>query len=166
MKKTFVKKHFQKLLLEKEANRVVSNHKIKTIGIISTDEISKWIDVKKDVNSAFEIENTKIYSYRTYSKKNKKSIEHFSEKGFGWKGQVKDPNLKAFLNEPFDLLIGYFNKNHLYTELAVLHSKAKFKAGISKVNQQLYDIEIAEFPKNTARFLQELKRYLQILNKL
>ena len=54
----------------------------------------------------------------------------------------------------------------MYTELAVLHSNAKFKAGISKVNQQLYDIEINEYPKNTVRFLTELKRYLEILNKI
>lgn len=166
MKKTFVNKRFQKLLLEKEAGREISHDSIKTIGIISTDEISKWIDVKKDVEAVFEIEAIQQFSFRPYSKKNKESSAHFSEKSFGWKAQVKDAKLKSFLDEPFDLLIGYFNKNHLYTELAVLQSNAKFKAGISKVNQQLYDIEISEYPKNTIRFLEELKRYLKILNKL
>ncbi len=154
------------MLLEKEAARVVSSNKIKSIGIISTDEISKWIDVKEEVNRIFEIDNAKIFSYRVQNKKNPTSSIHFSEKSFGWKAQVKDQKLKAFLNEPFDLLIGYFNKKNLYAELAVLQSSATFKAGISKVNQQLYDIEIAEYPKNTERFLLELKKYLEILKKI
>ena len=54
----------------------------------------------------------------------------------------------------------------MYLENAVLHSKAKFKVGISKVNQELYDIEIATSPKNIKEFLSELKRYLKILKKM
>lgn len=154
------------MLLEKEANREISQNTIKSIGIISTDEISKWLDIKSEVDNVFTGLETKIISFRPYNKKNGASSLHFSEKCFGWKGQVKNPNLKQFLDEPFDLLIGYFNKKNLYTELAVLHSNASFKAGFTKVNQQLYDIEIKEYPKNTERFFTELKKYLTILDKL
>ena len=66
---------------------------------------------------------------------------------------IHQPNFKSFIEEPFDLLIGYFNKKNLYLENAVLQSKATFKVGISKVNQQLYDIEIAEVPSKTDKFL-------------
>jgi len=165
LKKSFVNRRFQKLLLEKEANRIVYSGKIKTIGIISSDEISRWIDIKKEVDSIYNTD-AKIFSFLSSTKNKPENTLHFSEKSFGWKGQVKEASLKTFLEEPFDLLIGYFNKKNLYTELAVLHSNAKFKAGISKVNQQLYDIEINEYPKNTVRFLTELKRYLEILNKI
>lgn len=165
MKKSFVNRRFQKLLLEKEANRIVDSGKIKTIGIISSDEISRWIDIKKEVDSIYNTD-AKIFSFLSSTKNKSENTLHFSEKSFGWKGQVKETSLKTFLEEPFDLLVGYFNKKNLYTELAVLHSNAKFKAGISKVNQQLYDIEINEYPKNTVRFLTELKRYLEILNKI
>jgi hypothetical protein len=64
------------------------------------------------------------------------------------------------------LLIGYFSKKNWYLENAVLRSNATFKVGISKVNQQLYDIEIAEVPIKTDKFLLELKKYLKILKKL
>lgn len=154
------------MLNESEANRKVCNNTIKNIGIISFDEITKWIDVKSEVERIFENCAVEIYNFRPHSKKNMPSKIHFSEKTFGWKAQVKDVNFKQFLENPFDLLIGYFNKNNLYTELAVLNSKATFKAGISKVNQKLYDIEIKEYPKNTERFLLELKKYLTILNKI
>ena len=166
MKRVFVNKRFQKLLLEKEANRTVSHQKIKTVGVISSEEISKWIDISKEIKSIFDIDDVKVYSFKPASQKTEQKAHFFSEKSFGWQAQVKDAKLKAFLNEPFDLLIGYFNKNSLYTELAVLQSNASFKAGISKVNQHLYDLEIAEFPKNIDRFLEELKKYLQILQKL
>lgn len=166
MKRVFVNKRFQKLLEEKEANRKVSNQKIKTIGVISSEEISKWMDISKEIKTIFNVEDVNVFSFKSTSQKTVQKANFFSEKSFGWKGQVKDAKLKAFLNEPFDLLIGYFNKNSLYTELAVLQSNASFKAGISKVNQQLYDLEIAEYPKNVDRFLEELKKYLQILQKL
>ena len=165
MKKSFVNRRFQKSLLEKESNRIVDSSKIKTIGIISLDEISRWIDIKKEVDSIYNTD-AKIFSFLSSTKNKPENTLHFSEKSFCWKGQVKEASLQTFLEEPFDLLIGYFNKKNLYTELAVLHSNAKFKAGISKVNQQLYDIEINEYPKNTVRFLTELKRYLEILNKI
>lgn len=166
MKKIFVNKRYNKLLQEAEANRQVNIDKIKTIGIISTDEISKCINIKEETDIIFDFTSSKIISFKDQIKKGESSTLHFSDKSFGWKGQVKDPNLKSFLDKPFDLLIGYFNKPNLYTELAVLHSKAKFKTGISKVNQSLYELEINEIPKNTERFLVELKKYLQILNKL
>lgn len=166
MKRIFVNRRFQKLVLEKEANRTISEHKIKTIGVISSEDISKWIDISKEIKNVFEVDEVRVFSFKPASQKTTQKFHFFSEKSFGWQGQVKDTKLKEFLNEPFDLLIGYFNKNSLYTELAVLQSNARFKAGISKVNQQLYDLEIAEYPKNIGRFLEELKKYLQILQKL
>jgi hypothetical protein len=152
--------------LEKESNRVISQKEIKTVGILTTDEISHWVNVKDEVEKLLNLRNAKIYSYRPYKKNNEISYKHFSEKDFSWNGNISQPNFKSFIDEPFDLLIGYFNKKNLYLENAVLQSNATFKAGISKVNQQLYDIEIAEVPIKTDRFLLELKRYLKILQKI
>ncbi len=166
MKKTFIKKNFKKLLLEKEESRIITDDEIKSVGIISVDEISNFIDLKKEVEQILNIQNVKIYNYRPHSRKNSVSFKHFSEKDFNWKGEIKQPNFKIFIDQPFDLLIAYFNKNNLYVENAVLRSKANFKVGFSNVNQALYDIEIAAYPKNTNEFLLELKKYLIILKKL
>ncbi len=165
-KKHFIKKQFQKTLSEKEKNRVVSQKEIKTVGILTTEEISNWVNVKEEVEKLLNVRNVKIYSYRPYKKRNEISYKHFSEKDFSWNGNVNQPNFKSFIDEPFDLLIGYFNKKNLYLENAVLHSKSSFKVGISKVNQQLYDMEIAEVPIKTEKFFLELKRYLIILKKM
>jgi hypothetical protein len=166
LKEYFIKKSFRKLLISSELNRVVSQNEIYTVGIIVDVEISNEIDIQKEVEVYLNLHNAKIYSFKTYHKKNKVSYKYFSERDFGWRGQVTNPNFKSFIEQPFDLLIGYFNNNNLYLEHAVLHSNAKFKAGISNVNQELYDIEIAANPKNSKEFLLELKRYLKILGKL
>ncbi|PQJ81362.1 DUF6913 domain-containing protein [Polaribacter glomeratus] len=165
-KKYFLRKQFQKKLVENEVHRTVSQKVIKTVGIITTDEISNWVNVKEEVEKILNLRNVKIYSFRTHQNYHNISFKHFSEKDFNWQGNIFKPSFKSFIDEPFDLLIGYFNKNNLYLESAVLESNALFKVGISDVNQELYDIEIAETPIKTERFFFELKKYLTILRKL
>lgn len=167
-KRYFLKRQFKKLLLEKENNRIVSQKEIKTVGILTTDEISNWANLQEEVGKLLNIRNPKIYSFKSHRKQHQQELsnKHFSERDFGWNGNINQPNFKTFIEEPFDLLIGYFNKDNLYLENAVLHSKATFKVGISKVNQQLYDIEIAEVFRKPNKFLLELKKYLKILKKI
>jgi hypothetical protein len=162
-KKYFLRRQFQKKLIENAVHRTVSQKEIKTVGIITTDEISKWVNVKEEVEKILNLKNVKIYSFRP---QNKNSNKYFSEKDFNWQGNICKTDFKSFIDEPFDLLIGYFNKNNLFLESSVLQSNALFKVGISDVNQELYDIEIAETPIKTERFFLELKKYLTILRKL
>ena len=165
-KKYFLRKQFKKRLIENEIHRVVSQNKIKTVGIITIDEISSWINVREEVENILNIKDVKVYSFKTQKKYYNEAFDHFSEQDFNWKGIIYQQNFKDFIEEPFDLLIGYFSKNNIYIESAVLQSKALFKVGISGVNQQLYDIEIAETPSKTDSFFLELKKYLTMLKKL
>ena len=63
-KRFFLKRHFKKVLLEKGNNRVVSQKEIKTVGIITTEEISNWVNVKEEVEKLLNVRNVKIYSFR------------------------------------------------------------------------------------------------------
>ena len=94
------------------------------------------------------------------------SYEYFSEKDINWKGESVAPSFASFLEQPFDLLIGFYATNNLYLEHATLQSKATFKAGFSKVNPSLYEIEISENIDNITGFCKELKKYLVLLKKL
>lgn len=165
IKKYFIKKHFQKLLLQKAIERTVCQKEIKTVGIITTDAIFGGFNLLEEVEKTLNIKNAKMYSLRV-NKKQPVLETHFSEKDFDWKGAIIQPKFKSFIDEPFDLLIGFFNTENLYLESAVLQSNAAFKVGFSDVNQQLYDIEIAETENRTATFLEELKKYLLLLKKL
>ena len=166
LKQSSIKRNFNNLLLEKEAEKNISQDEILSVGIICDNEISGCIDVKKSVENILKPRNTKIYSFREYNRKDELSYHHFCEKDFNWKGAVIQPNFKVFIDHPFDLLIGYFNKPNLFLENAVLRSEAQFKAGFSGVNQNLYDIEVNEIPNKIESFLEELKRYLAILGKI
>lgn len=166
LKKAFIKKRFSKLLKVKEESRVVCNEEVYTIGIIASGEITKWLNIQDNVESILGLGNIRIYNYRPYSKMDVPSYKFFTEKDFNWKGEPKKQAFKAFIEEPHDLLIGYFNKNNLYLENAVLRSNARFKVGFANVNSSLYDMEISEFPTKIESFLSELKKYLIVLNKL
>jgi len=153
-------------LIENEKSRVVSLNEIKTVGVITSQSILKWTNIQEEVEKILKLENVKFFSFLDVDKKYKSPLNHFSDKSFNWQGNIQQTELLEFLEEPFDMLIGYFNVKNIFIESAVLHSKATFKVGISGVNQQLYDIEIAEIPSNIDSFLIELKKYLILLNKI
>lgn len=153
-------------MIEKEKSRVVSQKEIKTVGVITSQSISKWTNIQKEVEKILGVENVSFFSFLDVDKQFKSSRNHFSEKSFNWQGDIQQLELSNFLEEPFDLLIGYFNKKNIFIESPVLQSKATFKVGISEVNQKLYEIEIAAIPSNIHNFLTELKKYLVLLNKM
>ena len=165
-KENILKKKFDKSLSKLTENRIFFEKEIHIIGILTTEDIASKIDVQSEVEKIFNIKNSKIYSYRAYDKLDELSYKHFSENDINWKGEFTDASFLSFLDEPFDLLIGYFNTNNLYLETAVLQSKASFKVGFSNVNTNLYQIEIAEKITNIKQYTLELKKYLQILKKI
>ena len=71
-----------------------------------------------------------------------------------------------FVNEPFDLLINYYDTDSLPLMLVTLKSKAKFKAGFSMVDMRLNHFMVNADATNHKQFMEELIRYLQILNKI
>ena len=165
-RKNYFKKQFQKQLIEADEKRVVSDKEIKTVGILTTELFFNTIELKEEVERVLNLRNAKIYCYRPYKKSNTISYKHFSEKDFNWKGKVIQPNFNSFIEEPFDLLIGFFDKSNLFLESAVLQSKSTFKVGIAEVNQMLYDIEIKSNPYKVEEFLTELKKYLILIEKI
>lgn len=166
LKKSRLKKKFDKTLLNLDDNRIVSTKEILSIGILTTESVLSKIDLQSEIETVLGLRNSKIYSFKKFDKSNKVSFKFFSEKDLNWKGEFIEPTFQGFLDEPFDLLIGYFNSNHLYLEKAILESKSGFKAGFSGVNSKLYELEISTELENIEQFSTELKKYLQILKKL
>lgn len=145
---------------------MVSDKEIITVGVIASQKIANFIDIKQEIEKTLGDENVKVVTFLDYDKKNHQFQNFFSYKDVDWNGAFQQAALRDFLSEPLDLLIGYFDINNIFMELAVLKSKATFKVGFSGVNQQLYDMEIAEIPTNIDNFLSELKKYLIILKKI
>ncbi|WP_258848498.1 DUF6913 domain-containing protein [Polaribacter sp. WD7] len=166
LKEKKIRKTISKLSKKNEENRVVSQDKIKSIGILTTDKVSSQLELQSEIESTLGVRNTKIYSFRRFNKTEEISYRHFSEKDVNWKGEFHQQNFKSFLEQPFDLLIAYFDDKHLYLELATLQSRASFKVGFSQVNYKLFDIDFSLETIDIQQFSSELKKYLSILNKL
>jgi len=162
-----IKEYFLQKALKhssKEDRGVMLAKTIKRVGILTLKELNDEYDFKEKVKRVFpEYRSVNCYSYRDFNKTDEKSFTCFSEKDFDWRGEIKDNSLQSFVNESFDVLICYFDSNHVFLESLVQQSKAHFKIGFSNINQSLFDLEISESIKNVDSFNLELKKYLQIL---
>ena len=147
-------------------DRVTSNQKIHSVGILTEDVLFNERELQDLVIEKFALRNPKVYSFRKYSKDNESSYKHFSENDFNWKGAIVDTSLKSFLEESFDLLLCFYSKKNPYLEYVTLLSAAHFKVGFAEVNEHLFDLEISVKPDQIDDFFGEAKKYLSILAKL
>ncbi len=167
-----IKEHFiahryaSKVLEEQQYRAPSSKKKIASVAILTHDDFFYRSDLQELVNSELDLRNSRIYSFRDFEKAAEVSYKHFSESDFNWKGEITDTSLQSFLEEPFDLLINYYDAPHCYLEYATALSQATFKVGFSNVNGKLFDLEVQEKASNVTAFLQETKKYLLALNKL
>ncbi|WP_053977581.1 DUF6913 domain-containing protein [Mangrovimonas xylaniphaga] len=87
-------------------------------------------------------------------------------KDFGWKGAIKNGDLKAFLDTDFDALISYYKEDRMELNIITAQSKARFKVGLSGIDDRLYDLILDVHPKEFSLFKRELHKYLTVLNKI
>jgi hypothetical protein len=153
------------------ANRDISNRnkKINNIGFLVdasmniTDEallsFSKLVQLKeKDIQIFKFLENKKkIPSLQ---------VNEVSVKDFNWLGKLKNKNASQFLDTTFDVIIGILPEESLYLNWMMSASKANFKVGFKNAKEDLFDLIIQVDPSHLDVFKTELKKYLQVLNKL
>ncbi|TVZ55422.1 hypothetical protein OD91_0670 [Lutibacter sp. Hel_I_33_5] len=157
---------YQKLLEQKLKDKTSYTKEIKSVGILTTDEISSDYNLQFHIEKILNVRNSKIYSFRKHDKDNPESYKHFSDQEISKSGKILDVSFKSFIEHPFDLLICFFDKKNVFLEYTALLSEAQFKAGIANVNKELYDLQVICKSDNIEDFTVELKKYLQILNRL
>lgn len=161
------KKYLNELLLERKVN--VNNNKVKSLGVIlNFDEIEDF-NVFNVLASRLKVHANKIkvIAYTTDLKSHGNSWDAcFNLKDFGWKGEIKNVELQAFLNEPFDVLISYYTQEHLELKLLTALSKSQFKIGILQSETRLNDLIIKTGMKDIDVFSDEVVKYLTVLNKI
>ena len=156
-------------------NRIIKefNTKVASIGVVfNTDEINEIPDFN-GLAQALGIEKEKVeviaFKYRVEEKeKEKESLFNptFSSKQIGWRGVIKDQTLQQFLNKEFDILISYYKKDVTALKLITVASKAKLKVGVLETDERINDIIIKTEINNFSTFTSEIKKYLNILNKI
>ncbi len=166
-KEKSIQKYVNKLLVTRKA--AVNSNKVKTIAVLLSASEFHEFEVFKVYFKALGLNSPKhkIIAFTLDDKlEHNKWNTHYSPKDFGWKGKIKNIDLESFINEPYDVLICYYKKEILQLNLITAASKANLKVGISRNDERLYDLIIDVALKDINIFKQELKKYLNILNKL
>ena len=166
-KENFLFKKYQKELQQLVTYKTPNDKKIHSVAILTTERLSYDLNLIEIIKEELpSVRNVHLYSFRDFKKSDEKTYKHFTERDIDWRGRVKDPSFESFLENPFDLLIAFFDQKQLYLEYAALQSKATFKIGFNNVNNQLFDIVIDEKPNNLDSFAKTMKKYLDLLGKI
>jgi len=90
----------------------------------------------------------------------------FGWKDISWSGAILKQDITTFSDQPFDLLVSYYDVEKTPLMLVTQQSKAAFKAGFSTIDKRLNHLTITTVAENHAVFVTELFRYLKILQKI
>ena len=142
---------------------------ITSVGIIFDESYfyEKEALVQELIQNGIAENDIKILVYKDKIKKNETfDYPVFSHKDLSWRGAVDKKEVKEFVKQPFDLLINYYDTEKVALLLVSHLSKASFKVGFAAVDKRLNHFMINTNAENYKVFMDELFKYLKILNKI
>ena len=148
---------------------IASDKKIKTVGIIFDESYFYEREelVQELISNGIEEKDIKFIVFKDKIKKNEVfDFPVFSFKDLTWIATISNPKINEFVKEPFDLLINYYDTEKTALLLASHLSKANFKVGFSLIDNRLNHFMINTNAENYKIFMDELFKYLKILNKI
>jgi len=159
---------FNKKIKELIDNANISNSKKVKNVLILLDTINDKDIVLNNLknNLGIDVNNIKLVVFQEKIAKGNVDKNRFSPKDFGWFGKLRSEALKSILTKKYDLLINYSKVDNLYNNLLLLHCEVDFRVGFAIFDNRLYDLLIDCKPENLSLFNKELKKYLEILNKI
>ena len=167
IKEFFLKKVVNKGLLGYKLQD--SEDKIKSIGILvdESDISSKDLVIKQLQSYNLDVETIEVLVFKDKIKAKEVLQEPFySLKDISLTGKVAKPSVQKFIEEPFDLLINFYDEPKASLNMIAKKSNAKFKVGFSSVDKRINHLIIHSEVESLKEFIAELIKYLQILNKI
>lgn len=167
----FLKKFLLKRKLKKALHSIsddFSTAKIKTVGLIVDETyFGGKNDLLDDLKAkGIEEQNITLLLYHDKDKKRDLNFTSFSLKNIGWSGVIDNQEIVAFKANKFDLLISYYDIEKAPLLLVTQRSKATFKVGFTTIDKRLNNLTIQTTAENSSIFIEELFKYLKILNKI
>jgi len=166
-----IKDFWTKKIVKKRLSNVKhinSDSSIKKVGIIFDE--SYFYEKEKLINQLIK---NGIYSecinFLVFKDKVKKNevfdYKVFTYKNINWNTTFDSQVVNDFINDDFDLLISYYDIEKAPLLLVTNLSKAKFKVGFASIDKRLNHFMIDTTAENYNVFIDELFKYLKILNK-
>ncbi len=151
------------------SNLEVSVSKIHTVGVIVDDSYFTNIESLKNEIKQYGVEDKNIQVLLFKKKVSKKEVVKelfFTRSNMKINGEINKKEVNVFLDQPFDLLINYYEIEKPSLLLVSKASKAHFKVGFSTVDKRVNHFMINTTVSQYKEFISELFKYLKILNKL
>lgn len=148
---------------------VAFEKRIQTVGIIidETSFANKDEVLQLLINNGFSKEKLSLLVFKNHYKKKEVVLEpHYSFKNISWLGTIENQEVKDFIAKDFDLLISYYDENKTPLQLVTHLSKATFKVGFLAVDTRHNHFLIDTQPENYSLYINEMFKYLRILNKI
>jgi hypothetical protein len=142
---------------------------IKTVGLLIDESyfFEKEALIKDLIANGISEINIKTIVYTDKFKKDGSySKPTFGMNHLNWRAEITEAIVLDFLEEDFDLLISYYDIEKSILKNITHNSKAKFKAGFSTIDKRLNHLMVNTNAENYKVFVQELFKYLKILNKI
>lgn len=165
LKDFYLKKKLKNSLLKSGAFTV--QQKVQTIGIL-VDEVF-FAETSALINALIEkgFHGDKIAILAFNNSKDLKSVRQYPV--FGWNSvsfdmKIQEQCVNEFIENPFDVLLSYYETSNGLLEWITYQSKARFKVGFYAANQRLNDLMINTNANNHNQFVQEFVRVLKQIN--
>ncbi len=168
----YLKNFFTQKIVKKnltDVNHIPLNKTIKTIGIIFDESYFYEKDalVQELLEKGIEESDIKVLVFKDKIKKNETfDYPTFCHKDLSWTATFDKSEVKDFIAQKFDLLINYYDTEKSALLLVSDQSKASFKVGFSSIDKKLNHLMIDTNAENYKVFIDELFKYLKILNKI
>jgi hypothetical protein len=158
--------YFKDYFLKKKLKNYVSNvadvtsdNKVQTVGILVDETFFFQTLALKEalVNADFLEKNIAILAFKADMKNNQVSnYPVFSWEHINWSFQIQEASVLDFIQNPFDVLVSYYDTNNSFLQWITYQSKASFKVGLL----------INTVTQNYKQFVQEFVRILHLFNKI
>ena len=167
----YIKNFFLKYTLKNKWREVSSPAiaTVRSIGLLLDETVFSQKDnlIQELIANGFAGNSIRILVYRdTINTKETYSEYTFNGNSLNWDGTIKDEVINEFIETEFDLLISYYEIEKAILLLITNNSKAKFKVGFSSIDKRLHHLMISTAIENHTVFVNELCKYLKILNKI
>ena len=166
-KNFYIKKYVKNKL--SNVTNLFQNAKVTTVGILVDETLfnKKEALIDQLVNNGIDFNNIRLLVFKDkIQKKETYNYPIFSQSDLSLIGKIINKDAEAFIAEPFDLLINYYDLEKVSLIIVTNESKAKFKVGFESIDKRLNHFIIESKIEDYGIFVTELFKYLKILNKI
>ena len=142
---------------------------IQSVGLIFDGNLNIELEnvLKELVEHGIDENQIKVLIFKNNINKNEVyNHEVFTYKEINLSGEITNPKAELFLKTKFDLLINYHEFDKMPLVYSSYLSNANFKVGFTSKDKIVNQFMINTSLENYQLFLDELFKYLKILNKI